>query len=118
VRDLTPGAAPAASQRNVYEDGPGRRLGGGVLAVEAVGADEVLLTSSRFACEGCVRRAWFALDGERAVTGVQMAAPGRLLVRYENARANPAKLGEVARDALEADPHNPTAVTLRYEASP
>lgn len=55
--------------------------GGGVLAVEAFAAGEIVLTSWRFACEGCVRRTRAALDAERAVTAVEVTAPGRLLVR-------------------------------------
>ena len=55
-----------------------------------------------------------ALDAERAVRGVEVTAPGRLLVHYESAWVAVEKLTEVARDALEADPHNPAPVTLRY----
>jgi hypothetical protein len=47
----------------------------------------------------------------------EVAAPGRLLVHYDPGRANAAKLAEVTRDALEADPHNPAPVTLRYDRS-
>lgn len=105
MRDLTNVTGAEASRGNVPQDGPGRRPRGGVLAVEVVAAGQIVLTSSRFTCEGCVRRARAALDAERAVTAVEAVAPGSLVVRYDPYRARPAKLVDVARTALEADPH-------------
>jgi hypothetical protein len=51
------------------------------------------------------------------VTAVEVTAPGRLVVRYDPHGARLANLAEVARAALEADPHNPAPVTLRYDES-
>lgn len=87
---------------------------GGVLVVEARSSGHVTLRSERYHCDGCVRRAHELLVGQPGIVRIDEVGVGRLDVWYDATVSSVDAVGDLARRALEADPHNPAPVALCY----
>jgi hypothetical protein len=115
---------PPGETRAPGETGAGQAGRGGVLWAWPGTAAEVLLASARLTCPGCLARVRSALSADSLVAAVGSPGPGRLRVRctaqpdrwrrHGEQDSTTRRVAQVARRALEADPHNPAPVTVRY----
>lgn len=88
---------------------------GGSITVVMVSPGKVQLLSPRYSCNGCVER---TLEFTNAAPGslvVENIGNMILTVNYNTDITNVEQVAELARRALEADPHNRAPVSLIFE---
>lgn len=87
---------------------------GGIITVVVISPGKVQLLSPRYSCSGCVERTLTFANGAPGLQLVENAGNMILTVNYEADVTNVEQVAEMAKRALEADPHNQAPVTLIF----
>lgn len=87
---------------------------GGMIDVSSRCAGVAKLSSSRYECEGCRRRTLELFKSVSAIASAELSEIITLTVTYDPNVIDIRQVADLARDALQADPHNSAPVALVF----